>query len=257
MLEREDYERAAERLGCEVAAVHAVVEVEASGSGFLDDGRCKILFEAHWFSRFTAGRYDLTHPQISSPFWDSALYIGGGGEWSRLNAAISLDAEAALKSASWGLFQIMGFNHGKCGFAKVTTFVDAMKRSEAEHLAAFVEFVAAAGLDDELRRLDWAGFAYGYNGPGYRQNDYDGKLARAYRRFSGHSRTLRLRHRGGDVKALQRAINDVAGYRPPLEVDGVFGPATADAVTFVQTINGLPATGFVDEATRAVLNLGD
>ena len=37
---------AANKLGCEVAAVRAVVDVE-SGGGFLPDGRPKILFERH------------------------------------------------------------------------------------------------------------------------------------------------------------------------------------------------------------------
>lgn len=267
-----DFAAAADRLGCAVAAVQAVVEVESGGGwftdvrreildldgpgGFLDGPHLpKILFEAHWFSRLTGGRFDGSHPAISSPRWDRGLYVGGEREYARLHAALQLDAEAALKSASWGLFQIMGFNHAKCGFGRVERFVDAMKRDEAAHLAAFVGFVIDCGLDDELRRLDWAGFAYGYNGAGYAANDYDGKLDRAYRRFAGRRRDLRLRHRGDDVTALQRAINDVAVYRPALEPDGIFGPATAEAVTFIQTINGLPATGVVDAATRAVLNL--
>jgi hypothetical protein len=32
---------------------------------------------------------------------------------------------------------------------------------------------------DDLRRGDWRGFAKGYNGPAYEQNDYHNKLARA------------------------------------------------------------------------------
>jgi hypothetical protein len=44
--------------------------------------------------------------------------------------------------------------------------------------------VENAGLVDELRRNDWAGFARGYNGPGYADNRYDTKLASAYSNFS-------------------------------------------------------------------------
>ena len=37
--------------------------------------------------------------------------------------------------------------------------------------------------DDELRRHDWAGFARGYNGRNYKINQYDVKIAAAYKRF--------------------------------------------------------------------------
>lgn len=37
---------------------------------------------------------------------------------------------------------------------------------------------------NELQRKDWAGFARGYNGPGYAKNRYDIKLANAYKKYS-------------------------------------------------------------------------
>jgi hypothetical protein len=91
-----------------------------------------------------------------------------------------LDETAALMSASWGKFQIMGFNHSMVGFDTVQAFVASMEQGEPEQLQAFVRFVRTAGLTPSLRRLDWAGFAHGYNGPDYASNDYDGKLALAY-----------------------------------------------------------------------------
>jgi hypothetical protein len=45
-------------------------------------------------------------------------------------------------------------------------------------------FIKAAGLQDELQNKNWAGFAKGYNGPGYAQNNYDGKLASAYDKYA-------------------------------------------------------------------------
>lgn len=44
---------AAKRLGVDVPTVRAVAEVESNGVGFLPDGRPKILFERHIFSRLT------------------------------------------------------------------------------------------------------------------------------------------------------------------------------------------------------------
>lgn len=178
-----DIARAAQLLGCEPAAIRAVAAVESAGSGFLPDQRPKILFEAHIFSRLTAHKFDATHPDISSPTWNKALYRGGAAEYERLSAAIALDRDAALQSCSWGKFQLMGFNWRKCGFQRLQDFVDAMGKSEGAQLTAFCHFVKSMGLDDELRRLDWVGFARGYNGPSFALQEYDVRCAKSYRNF--------------------------------------------------------------------------
>ena len=182
-----DFERAAQRLGCQVAAIKAVAEVESTGAGFLPSGEPKILFEAHVFDRLTGGRYRRSHPGLSSARWDRSLYgAAGQHQHRRLQAAVELDRDAALQSASWGRFQIMGFNWRMVGRASLQAFINAQYRSEGEHLAEFVGYVLARGLADELQRLDWVGFALGYNGPGYAANRYDEKMARAYARYSQH-----------------------------------------------------------------------
>lgn len=179
-LTTQDFLRAAAALGCDVAAVQAVCAVEAPKGGFLADGRPVILFEAHVFSRLTQHRFDIVHPEISSTTWNRRLYKGGVLEWSRLDLACTLDRNAALQSASWGRFQLMGFNFHRCGFTSVESFVQAMSTDEGRQLDAFVAFVRSMGLDDELRRQDWAGFALGYNGKGYAENHYDARLLLAY-----------------------------------------------------------------------------
>ena len=130
----QDYEAAAAKLMCDVAAVKAVVEVESGGrTGFLADKRPKILFESRWFHKLTGGRHDETHPGISTPKW-VRNYKGGAGEYERLAEAIELDRTAALKSASWGMFQILGVNHGLAGFDTVEEFVERQCVSEGEHV---------------------------------------------------------------------------------------------------------------------------
>jgi hypothetical protein len=245
--------RAADALGCEVAAVKAVIDVESRG-GFLDDNRPKILFERHYFCRLTNGKHDPVAPEISSPA--AGGYQGGKREYDRLAAAIKLDREAALKSASWGAFQIMGANYKAVGFPDVESFCKAMCESEDNQLAAFVGFVKANKLDDELRRHDWAGFARGYNGPAYQKNRYDEKLAAAYfmhagggarTNIAGGSRTLRMGDDGDDVARLQERLG--------LRADGDFGPQTKAAVVRFQQANGLAADGVVGPRTRAKLGL--
>lgn len=179
-----DYAVVARIIGCEVATVRAVVQVESSGAGFLADGRPKILFEAQWFGYFTGDRYNQTHPDISSLTWNSDLYVGGAGEWTRLEKAAVLDRTAALKSASWGLGQVMGFNFNQAGYADIESFVKDMHVSEGKQLMAMFNFINSNGLGRYLRDRDWARFARAYNGEGYRQNRYDEKLATAYQHWS-------------------------------------------------------------------------
>jgi hypothetical protein len=176
-----DIAATAASLGCEPAAVRAVCDIESAGGGFLPDKRPRILFEAHVFSRLTDHRFDTSHPNVSSPVWNRALYgAPGAHQYDRLAAAIALGRTAALEAASWGLFQILGLNYGRCGFTGVEDYVTAMCDSEARQLAAFAEFCRRGGLDRFLRAQDWVRFALAYNGPAEADNGYDRKLAAAY-----------------------------------------------------------------------------
>jgi len=181
ILTEQDYIEAAALLKCEVAVIKAVKEVESKGSGFQADGRAVILFERHIFHRLTKGKFSKQYPDISNP--DAGGYGKYSDQYDRLAKARELDQDAALKSCSWGLFQCMGFNFSVCGYSNLTTFITAMNQSEKDHLFAFCNFVIANGLDDELQRKDWAGFARGYNGKNYRINKYDEKLQKAYDRL--------------------------------------------------------------------------
>lgn len=178
-LTEDDFKRAAAAIGCEVAAVKAVCAVEAPRGGFLADGQPTILFERHIFSRRTMGVYDAKYPDISNR--KPGGYQGGAAEHDRLAIAVRLERRAALESASWGKFQIMGFNYEACGFSNLQAFINAMYESEGRQLDAFVAFILHEGLADELRQHRWADFARRYNGPTFAKNQYDTKLAAAYR----------------------------------------------------------------------------
>jgi hypothetical protein len=176
------------QLGVEEAVIRAVVQVEAAGNGRLPDGRPKVLFEAHHFDRLTGGKWRAEYPNLSSPKWNRALYARDqAGEWQRLNAAKLLDERAALCSASWGTFQIMGFNYGSCGVRSIDAFAIAMLKGDDTEGPLVVEFLRNDKGGKTLAALkakDWPTFAALYNGPAYKQNDYDGKLARAYAEFA-------------------------------------------------------------------------
>lgn len=186
LLSRADYAAAASRLGCEVEALMAVAEVESGRLGaFAPDGRPVILFEPHVFARFTGQQFNESHPHLSSRRWNRALYPRGGQGpiYDQLAEAYALNGEAALKATSWGRFQILGQHFSWQGFPDAHGFVAALASSEARQLASFERFITHNNLDDELRRLDWRGFAAGYNGPAFEQNRYDQKMAEAYARL--------------------------------------------------------------------------
>ena len=202
----QDFIDAANMLGASYAQVRAIFEVEASGSGwftdvradilaldgpggFIDGDLVKILFEAHVFDKETGGVHRQKYPNLSSPRWNRALYVGGAAEWRRLHNAMQLDRRAALRSASWGAAQIMGFNHKLAGFDTVEAFVTAMKSGARAQLLAFVAFIKNSGMADKLRAINGtassaAPFAKAYNGSGFLQNDYHTRIAQAFAKWS-------------------------------------------------------------------------
>lgn len=179
---------AAKLLDVEVAAIKSVDAVESNGNGFLADGLPKILFERHWFYNLTDGKWK-SNPDFCSPApggyaKGETAEVRGQREWLRFNRASSLDWNAAVQSASWGRYQIMGFNYRLCGFTSLREFYDAMMLNEAEQLKAFIGFIRSKKLDRALREKRWAAFARLYNGPSFRKNSYDTRLAEAYKKFA-------------------------------------------------------------------------
>lgn len=182
-LTEEDFKQAARDLGCEIAAIKAVAQVETKAAGFQPGGEPTILFERHVFSRLTKRKFDKHAPDISNPV--SGGYGKTSAQHARMSKAAALDRNAALQSASWGVFQIMGENYKQCGFKTLQEFINAMYRSERDHLAAFVNFIKAdLRLVMAIRAKNFTRFAQIYNGPGYAKNDYDTKMYTAYRSFN-------------------------------------------------------------------------
>lgn len=182
-LEPGDVRAIAGYLGCHIAAVEAVLAVEARGEGFDSRGRPKMLFEPHVFWRELDGGIERSYAEgsgLAYPKWKPGNYPVDS--YPRLIKAMEINETAALRSASWGMGQVMGFNHLAAGFATVQEFVRAMTYSEGAHLYAMARFIVSKELQRHLRNRDWEPFAYGYNGAGYAQHNYHGKLAAAYAR---------------------------------------------------------------------------
>lgn len=184
-----DYQKGADTLGVPVAAIRAFAEVESRGSGFLPDDRPTILFERHVFRRelMTSGisvaELEKNRPDICNK--TPGGYGNSTKEWQRLADAIELNRGCALASASWGGFQVMGFNWKRCQYSSVQDFVNAMFRSSADHLDSFVRYIRSdKRLLAALKAQDWPTCSLLYNGRDYLKNKYDTKLADAFAKYS-------------------------------------------------------------------------
>lgn len=187
-----DYKKASVELGVEEAALKAVSHTESNGNGFITDSQGnkipKILFERHImfrrlrdFTPIKSKEMAAWYPNIVNE--KSGGYKGGLAEHERLQAAVNIDRNTALESASWGAFQIMGYHWKTLGYPSIQSFVNDMYTEQGQ-LDAFVKFIKADNrLVRALKEKDWTTFARIYNGPAYKINNYDKKMEEAYGRF--------------------------------------------------------------------------
>lgn len=188
VLTEQDFIQTAAELDVEVAAIKAVSEVESRGAGFYPDGRPTILFERHVFSRLTSGQWDKSYPHLSNP-------VAGGyvspkvdlyGEHKRFEEASRLHRDAAIQATSWGKFQLLGEGYlSYCRYPTLQAFLDDMYKSEQGQLNGFKNFIRTKRhVLPAMKAKDWDTFAFYYNGKNYRKNEYQIKLAAAYKRYN-------------------------------------------------------------------------
>lgn len=208
-------------IGCDAAALLAVIDVETEGCGFLPNRAPQILFERHVFRRETRGAFDKVAPHLSNPK-PGGYGLAGIGQYDRLTEAITLDEMGALHATSWGLGQIMGFNAMAAGYPDVKAMISAFVDREDAHLMAIAEFCRSQGLDRHLSAHDWASFAEGYNGEDFELHHYDERLHSSYiRHVNGHPIDM-------DLRAAQVRLRFARLYHA--RVDGIDGPATRAAL---------------------------
>jgi hypothetical protein len=193
----------AKDLSVERAALQAVIDVESSGQPFLPtpsvtpkgadvSGNPVVQFEGHIFWQRLSNLNDPAlrpakllnaHPDyrdIIYPRLDYRYTLRPLPEWDQLIKARSVHQVAADESASWGAFQVMGFNAKLVGFRDIADFVEAMNSLEGQ-ARAFVGYLKAVPATVKaLRALDFAAFAKLYNGPAYARNKYDAKMRARY-----------------------------------------------------------------------------
>ena len=165
----------ADSMGIAPELVQTVAKVESQGD------LSSFLFEPHVFSRLTNHKYDATHPDISYPKWDRKRYPKRKEDrLTQFGKAVYLEPNKAYESASWGLFQIMGFNYKIAGYTSAISMSTELQNSVEANINAFGSVVRTMGLIDTLRNKEWEKFARVYNGPGFRENNYHLKMEAEY-----------------------------------------------------------------------------
>ncbi|WP_099868241.1 N-acetylmuramidase domain-containing protein [Pararhizobium haloflavum] len=262
-----DLPRIGHRIGVGEDELHAFMDVEAAGSGFDGQGRPKMLFEPHVFYRNLSGdkRDQAERAGLAYRSWGTRPYPADS--YPRLIEAMAIDETAALKSASWGLAQILGENHAMVGYETPQAMVRAFMEDEEHHLEAMVQYLIVASIADDLRGHRWEAVARGYNGPGYAKHNYHGRMAAAFAKWqripdtpwqppagdlpSIPDRMVSRGMRGASVRALQTLLARLGHYGGA--VDGVFGPMTEAAVRDLQREAGILVDGYAGPQTFAAI----
>ena len=184
----EDFREVAEELGVEVAAIKAVVEIEAGTKheGFWANGKPIINFDLSMFRKFAArnkinlSRYQRSHAVVFAKPNRARYGSYQAAQQARLDAARTIDDKTAIEGTFWGMFQLGGFNWKVCGTSSPDEFVRLMSRSERDQLELFAEFIRETGMLPLLKAKNWSAFARRFNGPSYARRGYHTRLARAY-----------------------------------------------------------------------------
>lgn len=184
----DDFKRVAEELGLEVAAIKAVVSIEAGAQmqGFWAPGIPVINFDNTMFARYKSKAQSKAGAKGESV--PPGLTGYAKREWTLLINARKQNADGANMGTFWGMFQIGGFNYKICGCESVNEFVKLMSYSEAEQLELFAAFIINTGMVADLKAKNWSGFARKYNGASYARRGYHTKMAAAYKKFKSQEK---------------------------------------------------------------------
>lgn len=262
-IEDVDLPRVGHEIGVGEDEVHAVMDVEAAGSGFDSQGRVKMLFEPHVFDRLLRDEPEkLSRARalgVAYPRWGTKPYPGDS--YPRLEVAMRIDETAALKASSWGLGQILGDNYKAAGYPSPQAMVKDFTLDEDNHLEAMIRFIKSKRLDRFLRAHAWAAFANGYNGPQYAKHNYHGKLAARF----AHWQRIRdtpwqpgQEHDEDVAPTADPEIEDVQsrlaamGYWPG-QVDGKWGGMLAGAIAAFKNDYGVVGKPEIDDALLAAI----
>ena len=195
MLNKNNIIALASKLNIEPALIYAIIKTESNGVYRTKQG-IRVLFERHICYRLVKEKHGEAYakeqhkkyPHLCNP------RAGGYGKYSKqykkLNRAIELfGSNIAYNSASYGAFQIMGFNHKLCGYESAFEMFSHFHYLDSEKnqflaFGKFVENYQNGKLLQALKDKNWHEVARRYNGRNYKKNRYAEKLEFFYTKYS-------------------------------------------------------------------------
>lgn len=191
---QQDLVDTAKQLGIEPEVMMAIARQESHGGGFFKNGQPKILFERHRMyallkqEGFDAKALEKQYPNLVNHVQGG--YGPSSTQHARLEKARAIDERAALQSASWGRFQVMGENY-RDSYTTPQEMEKAMRASEKQQLDFFASFLrhkAGGKLIKALNAHQWETVAMLYNGSHWRKinPNYATNIAKYYREFKQH-----------------------------------------------------------------------
>lgn len=230
------------------ARLKAVAWVESAGVFFWTIKGVKrpaIRFEGHYFYRLL--KKEAPHlldravkAGLASP---SAGAVKNPSNWAAryelFERACAIHKGIAIRSVSWGIGQVMGEHYSWLGYSNPEAMMEDAHAGVTGQLEVMWRFIVKSNLLNALKAGQWATFAKKYNGPNYKVNKYDTKMAEAYAMFR-KTDTGKLT---GDpaVRLVQEKLAVLGLYKK--KIDGLMGPGTKKAVEDFQLAAGLVVDG--------------
>lgn len=108
-------------------------------------------------------------------------------QFRKLEIAKSIDEAAAIKSCSWGEFQVLGESFKDGGYSTPQELEIAMNQCNLQQFLYFQSYlkITKPQVVKNMRVKNWGKIAFYYNGSGYRKGAYDVKMECEYERLKG------------------------------------------------------------------------
>ena len=187
------YEDVSKRLGIEIEVMKAIAKQESKRNSFWSDGQATILFERHKMWKYLKEDLGKTNSELNKlkQLHPKTINDSSGGygkyseQYTKLVTAKEIDYTSAIKSCSWGKFQVMGFNYA-VAFDTPEQMEEAVNKCELQQFKLFVGYLEnTSGLIQSMKDKKWETIAYKYNGSAWRSHNpnYANNIKKYYNEF--------------------------------------------------------------------------
>ncbi|WP_460154659.1 N-acetylmuramidase domain-containing protein [Pseudomonas sp. S2_G10] len=189
---KKHFELLADELGVEREVLRAIAVAETGDKSPFREyevgkRHALILYERHYMRRLLLASgmsqseinaLSISEPKIVHAYEASYVYGSLDEQYSRFKRAREINHAAAIKSCSWGKFQVMG-EYYRHLYSSIEELEEAQNYCALQHLQYFKVFlVKEKKLMEPMKNKDWLLIAQKYNGKG--QIGYDVKIRSAY-----------------------------------------------------------------------------